>query len=119
MRILAVDDSPTMRQMIAATLRAARYEVVEAENGRDALQLLESETVDLIISDLNMIVMDGFEFASKVRENPAYEFVPILFLTTEAAEDMKQIGREIGATGWLLKPFDPVELIKVVRRICH
>jgi two-component system, chemotaxis family, chemotaxis protein CheY len=119
MRILAVDDSPTMRQMIAATLRSARYEVVEAENGREALQLLESETVDLIISDLNMIVMDGFEFASKVRENPAYEFMPILFLTTEAAEDMKQIGREIGATGWLLKPFDPVELIKVVRRVCH
>ena len=119
MRILAVDDSPTIRSVIAATLRSATHEVVEAENGRDALQVLERETVDLIISDLNMIVMDGFEFVSKVRENPAFEFTPILFLTTEAAEDMKQLGRELGATGWLLKPFDPVELINVVRRICH
>lgn len=119
MRILAVDDSPTIRSVIAATLRSASYDVVEAENGREALQVLDSGAVDLIISDLNMIVMDGFEFVSKVRENPAFEFTPILFLTTEATEEMKQVGRELGATGWLLKPFDPVELVKVVRRICH
>jgi two-component system, chemotaxis family, chemotaxis protein CheY len=119
MRVLAVDDSPTIREMVAETLKSAEYEVLEAENGLEALELLRSEHVDLIISDLNMIIMDGFEFVTKVRENPNFEFTPILFLTTEASEDMKQIGREIGATGWLLKPFDPVNLIKVVRRICH
>jgi len=119
MRVLAVDDSPTIREMVAETLKSADYEVLEAENGLEALELLREQHVDLIISDLNMIVMDGFEFVTKVRENPNFEFTPILFLTTEASEDMKQIGREIGATGWLLKPFDPMNLIKVVRRICH
>ena len=119
MRVLAVDDSPTIREMVAETLKSADYEVLEAENGLEALELLREQHVDLIISDLNMSVMDGFEFVTKVRENPNFEFTPILFLTTEASEDMKQIGREIGATGWLLKPFDPMNLIKVVRRICH
>jgi len=117
MRILTVDDSPTIQDMIVATLAAADYEALTASNGFEALKLLETETVDLIISDVNMIRMGGFEFVSKVRERPEFEFTPILFLTTEASDDFKHIGREIGATGWITKPFEPDELIRVIRRV--
>lgn len=117
MRILTVDDSPTIQDMIVATLTAANYKALSAANGVEALKLLETEPVDLIISDINMIHMGGFEFVSKVRERPEFEFTPILFLTTEASADLKQIGREVGATGWLTKPFEPDELIRVIRRV--
>jgi two-component system, chemotaxis family, chemotaxis protein CheY len=117
MRVLAVDDSPTIQDMIVATLTAANFEALSAANGVDALKLLETEDVDLIISDVNMIRMGGFEFVSKVREKPRFEFIPILFLTTETSEDFKNIGREIGATGWITKPFEPDDLIRVIRRV--
>lgn len=117
MRILTVDDSMTMQEMITDTLTAAGYEPLVADNGIEALKLLETETVDLIISDVNMTHMGGFEFVSKVRAMEAYEYTPILFLTTEASKEFKQIGREVGATGWLTKPFDPEELVRVIKRV--
>ncbi len=119
MRILCVDDSPTIQEMLAATLTAAGFEILQAESGVKGLDILKTETVDVIISDVNMTHMGGFEFVTKVREDQAYEFTPILFLTTEVSEEFKNIGREVGATGWLCKPFDPVELISVIRRISH
>lgn len=117
MRVLVVDDSPTMQDIISATLRTAAFDVLQAEHGAEALRILETEIPDLIITDLNMYHMDGFEFVSRVRDDPSHEFTPILFLTTEASDDMKQVGRDLGATGWMLKPFDPRELLKVVNSI--
>lgn len=117
MRVLIVDDSPTMQDIVSMTLRSAQFDVLQAEHGYDALKVLETDTPDLIITDLNMYRMDGFEFVSRVRQKAEHEFTPILFLTTESSEDMKQIGRDLGATGWLLKPFDPGELIRVVKSI--
>jgi two-component system chemotaxis response regulator CheY len=119
MKILCVDDSPTIQAMLAATLTKAGWDIRQVENGKAGLKLLERESVDVIISDVNMTVMGGFEFVSKVRQDPAHEFTPILFLTTENDDDFKQIGREVGATAWLCKPFDPVELISVIRRITY
>lgn len=115
MRILIVDDSPTIRDITASTLRSANYDVIEAEHGVAGLDVLRREPVDLIISDLHMYTMGGVEFVSKVRENPKHAATPILFLTTEEADDLKEVGREVGATGWMVKPFDPAELLKLVR----
>ncbi len=119
MRILTVDDSPTINQMLNSILGSAGYEVLQAENGHEGLEVLEANEVHLIISDVNMTHMGGFEFVTLVRENPDYLGVPILFLTTEASDEFKQLGRDIGATGWIEKPFDPEELLKVVRRVTH
>jgi two-component system chemotaxis response regulator CheY len=119
MCILVVDDSPTMQDIISATLRAANFDVLQAEHGIDALKMLVNETPDLIITDLNMYQMDGFEFVSRVRQDAAHEFTPILFLTTESSADLKQVGRDLGATGWVLKPFEPKELVRIVRSILH
>lgn len=119
MRILIVDDSPTMQDIISSTLRSAAYDVYQAEHGIEALKILPKAAPDLIITDLNMYHMDGFEFVSRVRMEPNNEFIPILFLTTECSEDLKQVGRDLGATGWMLKPFEPKELLRVIRSILH
>lgn len=105
--------------MIKATLEAASYEVLCASHGIEGLEVLKTEAVDLIISDLNMINMGGFEFLDRLREQPEHQFTPFLFLTTEDSDEFRDMGRDAGATGWLCKPFDPAELIKVVRRIVH
>jgi two-component system chemotaxis response regulator CheY len=118
-RVLVVDDSPTMQNIVTATLKSENFEVFLAEHGLDALKLLNKCTPDLIITDLNMYMMDGFEFVSHVRRKPEFEFTPILFLTTETAEDLKQVGRDLGATGWIEKPFDPKTLVRVVRSVLH
>ena len=118
MKILVVDDSPTVREILLKILRMADFEVFEADNGVKGLKALEALEVDLIISDVNMTVMGGFEFVTKVRENPKHEFTPILFLTTEDGSDFRQIGREVGATGWLTKPIDPLKLIATIKRVC-
>ncbi len=119
MRILIVDDSPTVREILVKTLTMAKFDILVAEHGVNGLKILDTESVDLIISDVNMTVMGGFEFVTMVRERPEHEFTPILFLTTEDGADFRQIGREVGATGWLTKPVDPAKLVETINRICH
>ncbi|BBD79414.1 response regulator [Aerosticca soli] len=116
-RILAVDDSASMRGMVAFTLRGAGHEVVEAENGRQALDLAAASTFDLVLADVNMPVMDGISMVREMRTMPAYKGVPILVLTTESHTDKKMEGKAAGATGWLVKPFDPDQLLATVKRV--
>ncbi len=118
-KILTVDDSRTMRNMLAYTLQGAGYEVLQAENGQEGLDVLGTNTVDLIITDINMPVMDGITFIEQLRLDRAQAAVPVLILTTESSDDMKARGRAAGATGWIVKPFDPDKLIEIVRRVSH
>ncbi len=115
-RIMTVDDSSSVRQMVGFTLKDAGYEVVEAVDGKDALTKL-SGTVDMIITDLNMPNMDGIELIRQVRALPNYKFVPIVMLTTESQAEKKQAGKEVGATGWIVKPFKPDQLLAVVKKV--
>jgi two-component system chemotaxis response regulator CheY len=115
--ILAVDDSASIRQMVAFTLKSAGYEVVEAVDGMDGLDKAKAKTVNLILSDQNMPRMDGLTLIKSLRALPQYKTVPILMLTTESSDAMKQQGRAAGATGWLVKPFDPQKLIEVVKKV--
>ena len=115
--ILAVDDSASMRQMVAVTLKAAGYEVVEAGDGDAALQLAKSKSFNLVLTDVNMPKMDGITLTRELRALPAYKFTPILTLTTESAADKKQEGKAAGATGWLVKPFNPEQLISTVKKV--
>lgn len=118
-KILTVDDSPTMRKMLAFTLQNAGYEVLQAENGQEGLDVLGENAVDVIITDINMPVMDGITFIEKLREDKTRAATPVLILTTESSDDMKAKGRAVGATGWIVKPFDPAKLVEVVRRVSH
>jgi len=115
--ILAVDDSASMRQMVAFTLREAGYEVVDAADGVQALELAKSRQFDLVLSDVNMPNMDGISLIRALRELPAYKFTPILMLTTEAGSDKKQEGKSAGATGWIVKPFNPEQLLSTIKRV--
>lgn len=117
-KILAVDDSKTMREMVSFTLKSAGYEVVEAEDGQAALTTLNGGKVDAVITDLNMPNMNGFELIRALRANPAYKFTPILMLTTEGDDSKKQEGKSAGATGWIVKPFNPEKLVEVVKKVC-
>ena len=117
-KILTVDDSKTMREMIAFTLKNAGYEVVEAEDGSAALSMLDGAKVDAVITDLNMPNMNGFELIRALRANPSYKFTPILMLTTEGDDSKKQEGKAAGATGWIVKPFNPEKLVEVVKKVC-
>jgi len=114
---LIVDDSVTMRQMVAFTLREAGYEVVEAEHGQDALDKIPGRKINIVITDLNMPVMDGFTLIRFVRAMPALKFVPILMLTTESQLSKKEEGKAAGATGWIVKPFDPDKLLQTVAKV--
>jgi len=116
-KVLIVDDSPTMRRMVGLTLRQAGFEVIEGTNGQEGLQKLEREQVVLVITDLNMPVMDGIALVKAIRQLPHHCFTPILLLTTEIGEDKKQAARAAGASGWMTKPFQPETLLKVVSRI--
>lgn len=116
-KILAVDDSTSMRQMVRAALEVDGYQVREAQNGEDALIALDAEPVDLVISDLYMPQMDGLTLLRSIRERAEHRFTPVLLLTTERGEEMKQRGRASGATGWLVKPFQPEQLRQVVARV--
>lgn len=116
-KALVVDDSSTMRQMISMTLEEEGFDVVQGEHGEAALSQLEGRDVDVIITDLNMPVMDGMEFIRSVRTRPKHRFTPILILTTEGSTDRKAEGKEAGANGWIVKPFDPAKLVRVVRRV--
>ena len=115
--ILAVDDSPSIRQMVAFTLKGAGYEVLEANDGQDGLEKAKSKTVNLVLTDQNMPRMDGLTLIKSLRAMPQYAKTPILMLTTESSDAMKAQGRAAGATGWLVKPFDPQKLIEVVRKV--
>jgi two-component system chemotaxis response regulator CheY len=115
--ILAVDDSASMRQMVSFTLKSAGYNVVEAVDGQDALEKAQSRNFDLVLTDQNMPRMDGISLTKKLRETPQFKTTPILMLTTESSDQMKQAGRAAGATGWLVKPFDPNKLIEVIQKV--
>ena len=115
--ILAVDDSASMRQMVAFTLKNAGYSVVEAVDGQDALEKTGKSDFDLVLTDQNMPRLDGIGLTKKLRDNPKFKSTPILILTTESSDQMKQAGRAAGATGWLVKPFDPAKLIEVIRKV--
>jgi two-component system, chemotaxis family, chemotaxis protein CheY len=116
-RILAVDDSISMRQMISFTLRENGYEVVEAVDGQDGISKAQKQSFDLIFTDQNMPNIDGLTLIQMLRELPQHQNTPILMLTTEASDDMKKMGRAAGATGWLVKPFDPEKLLAVVQKV--
>ena len=115
--ILAVDDSASMRQMVSFTLKSAGYQVVEAVDGLDALEKSATRDFDLVLTDQNMPRMDGISLTRRLRENPKFERTPILILTTESSDEMKQSGRSAGATGWLVKPFDPAKLLEVITKV--
>lgn len=115
--ILTVDDSASVRQMVGFTLKRAGYDVVEAYDGRDALAKLTHQPVQMVIADLNMPNMDGIELIRQLRREPNHRFVPIIMLTTESEPAKKQAGREAGATGWIVKPFTPEQLVAVVAKV--
>ena len=112
--ILAVDDSASIRQMVSFTLRSAGHEVIEAIDGQDAVDKLRYNAVDVILTDQNMPRMDGLTLVRILRAREDCRNVPILILTTESSDEMKAMGREAGATGWLVKPFDPERLVNVI-----
>jgi two-component system chemotaxis response regulator CheY len=116
-KILAVDDSPTIRQMVAHTLVSAGYEVIEAEDGMDGLEKARRERMNLVLTYQNMPRMDGLTLVKSLRALPDYKTAPILVLTTEAGDELKAKGRAAGATGWMVKPFDPQRLVDVVRKV--
>lgn len=116
-RVMTVDDSRTMREMVAFTLRKAGYEVQEAEDGQKAIAVLQASPADVIITDLNMPVMDGVTLIKALRADPKHRSVPILMLTTESDAGKKAEGKNAGATGWLVKPFDPQKLVDVIKRV--
>lgn len=115
--ILTVDDSPSIRGMVAFTLKGAGYTVVEAGDGADGLAKARTQSFALVLTDQNMPRMDGITLIKSLRALPQYRSTPILMLTTEAGDAMKAQGRAAGATGWLVKPFDPQKLLEVVRKV--
>jgi two-component system, chemotaxis family, chemotaxis protein CheY len=114
---LIVDDSVSMRQMVSFTLAQVGFEVLEAGNGAEGLAQLERRSVDLIITDLNMPVMDGISFIRNVRQRQGSRYTPALMLTTESQSAKKQEGKAAGATGWIVKPFNPEQLVQVVAKV--
>ena len=115
--ILAVDDSGSLRQMLSFSLKEAGYGVIEAVDGQDGLDKAKKHTVDLVLTDQNMPGMDGLSLIKALRAMKNYRSVPILMLTTESGDDMKAKGRAAGASGWLVKPFDPARLTEVVKKL--
>ena len=115
--ILAVDDSNSIRQMVSFTLKSAGHDVVEADNGNTALVTAKAKKVDLVLTDVNMPQMDGVSLVRALRALPEYKYTPILVLTTEAGNAKKQEGKAAGATGWLVKPFDPSQLLATVKKV--
>lgn len=114
---MTVDDSASVRQMVSFTLKNEGYEVTEAIDGVDALAKLSQQSVDMVLTDLNMPNMDGIELIKQIRANPNFKFIPIIFLTTESQQEKKQQGKQAGATGWIVKPFKPEQLVGVIRKV--
>ncbi len=115
--IMTVDDSASVRQMVSFTLKQAGYDVLEAVDGVDGLSKVSENSVHMMITDLNMPNMNGIDLIRNVREKPGMKFIPIIMLTTESQPGMKQAGREAGATGWIVKPFKPEQLVAVVKKV--
>lgn len=115
--ILTIDDSASIRQMVAMTLKSAGHTVIEAGNGAEGYDQATSHTVDAVITDLNMPVMNGIEFIRKYRTHPSSKGVPILLLTTESDDELKRQAKEAGATGWIVKPFKQDQLIAVIKKV--
>ncbi|MCX7194084.1 MAG: response regulator [Proteobacteria bacterium] len=115
--VLSVDDSGSIRQMVSFTLKSAGYTVIEAVDGQDGLDKAKQKTVDLVLTDQNMPRMDGLTLIKSLRAMPSYRSVPILMLTTESGDVMKSQGKAAGATGWIVKPFDPQKLLEVVKKV--
>jgi two-component system chemotaxis response regulator CheY len=115
--ILAVDDSASMRRMVAETLKQAGYDVIEAEDGKVALDTARSKPVSLVLTDVNMPNMDGITLTRELRGLPSYKFTPILVLTTESSVEKKQQGKAAGATGWIVKPFNPDTLLATIKKV--
>ncbi len=115
--ILTVDDTASMRQMISFTLNSAGHEVLQACDGIEALKRLQGKKVDLVIADVNMPNMDGISLVKSLRAIAEYKFTPILILTTESQESKRQQGKSVGATGWIVKPFNPEQLLTIVKKV--
>lgn len=116
-KILAVDDSASMRQMVSFTLKGAGHDVVEAVDGVDALSKAKGNQVDLVLTDVNMPNMDGLTLIKELRALPSYKFTPMLTLTTESGGDKKMEGKQAGATGWIVKPFSPDQLLATIKKV--
>lgn len=118
-KALVVDDSYTMRNMVSLALKEAKFDVVEAGDGDEAVKAIgENDKFDVVITDINMPNMNGIELIKKLRVNPKFKFTPILVLTTEGGEDKKQEGKTAGATGWIVKPFNPDVLLSAIKKVC-
>ncbi|BCM26187.1 response regulator [Methyloradius palustris] len=115
--IMVVDDSISLRQVVGIALEGAGYEVIEAEDGQDALRKLTGQKIHLIISDVNMPNMNGIEFVKAAKQLPAYKFTPVIMLTTESGEDKKVQGQAAGAKAWVVKPFQPAQLLNAVSKL--
>ncbi len=115
--ILAVDDSASMRQMVNFTLKGAGYQVVQAVDGVDALAYARDHSVDLVLTDVNMPRMDGITLVKELRTLPTYRYTPMLMLTTESSQEKKMQGKQAGATGWIVKPFNPEQLLATIARV--
>jgi two-component system, chemotaxis family, chemotaxis protein CheY len=118
-KILAVDDSASMRQMVTFTLKNAGFDVTEAKDGQEALDIAKTRQYDVIISDVNMPVMDGITLIKNLRQLPQFKFTPILMLTTESGSEKKMEGKAAGATGWIVKPFNPDQLLAVINKVAR
>ena len=116
-KILAVDDSASMRQMVLITLKGAGYDVLQASDGVEALEMARLSTVDLVLTDVHMPRMDGITLVRELRALHGYKFVPMLILTTESSQEKKMDGKRAGATGWIVKPFNPPQLLATVARV--
>ena len=116
--IMIVDDSASIRTVVGIALRGEGYSVIEAKDGQDAINKLFGQKVNLIISDVNMPIMDGFTFVKNVKQMPAYRFTPVIMLTTESDESKKHQGQEAGAKAWVVKPFNPEQMVSAVQRLC-
>jgi len=115
--VLVVDDSTSMRQMVTFTLKGAGFDVIEGSNGQEALTRAQGKTLSLVLTDLNMPVMDGMTLIRELRAKAEYKFTPILMLTTESQQEKKAEGKAAGATGWIVKPFQPEQLLQVIGKV--
>lgn len=115
--ILVVDDSASLRQVVAISLKGAGYDVIEAGDGKQALAKLDGTKINLVVSDVNMPVMDGLTFVTEMKKLPKYKFTPVIMLTTEAGADMKERGKAAGVKAWVVKPFKPDQMLNAVSKL--